>query len=202
MRRTSFRPAANNLIGAPLDPRGDFGVGGTAVRRVVLEAAVFGRVVRRRHHDAVGIARVVPVVLENGKRHGRRRRELPLRRDAGLDPVRSEHLERGSRGRLGQRVRVDAHVERPVDPLRHAVVTDRLRRREDVFLVEAEAKRRPPVAGSAKAHAVARLLRIGLIVVVRGDELGDVDQDVRRRRLTSERMHVHRGICSSQARES
>ena len=43
---------------------------------------------------------------------------------------------------------------------------------------------------------------IGLAVVVRGDELRDVDERVRRRRLTCERMGVHRPICSSQPRES
>jgi hypothetical protein len=43
-------------VGAVGDPAGGIGVGRAAVRRVVLEAAVARRVVRRGDHDAVGAA--------------------------------------------------------------------------------------------------------------------------------------------------
>jgi len=46
------------------------------------------------------------------------------------------------------------------------------------------------------------LIGIGLCVVVRGDELSDVDEDVRGRGLASERVRVHRSICSSEPPES
>ena len=43
------------FVGAVGDPAGGVGVGGAAVRRVVLEAAVAGRVVAGGDHDAVGL---------------------------------------------------------------------------------------------------------------------------------------------------
>ena len=48
------------LVRLALDPAGGVGVGRSAVRRVVLEAAVAGRVVRGRDDDAVGARRVRP----------------------------------------------------------------------------------------------------------------------------------------------
>ena len=45
------------LVRALLNPARDVGVGGTAVRRVVLEPAVLGRVVRGRDDDPVGEVR-------------------------------------------------------------------------------------------------------------------------------------------------
>ncbi len=51
------------LVGPVRDPPGDVGVGRAAVGRVVLEAAVAGRVVRRRDDDAVGQARPVRPAL-------------------------------------------------------------------------------------------------------------------------------------------
>src|ERR1035441_9184256 len=43
----------DELVGAVLDPPGRGCVGGASVGRVVLEAAVFGWIVRRRYDDAV-----------------------------------------------------------------------------------------------------------------------------------------------------
>ena len=53
------QPAAQDLVGPVLDPAGDVAAGGAAVRRVVLEAAVARRVVRRGDHDAVGAGGIV-----------------------------------------------------------------------------------------------------------------------------------------------
>ena len=41
----AVEPGAQQLVGTALDPAGDVGVGGAAVGRVVLEAAVFRRIV-------------------------------------------------------------------------------------------------------------------------------------------------------------
>ena len=46
-------PGPQQLVGAVLNRLGHVDVGGSAVRRVVLEAAVIGRIVRRRDHDSV-----------------------------------------------------------------------------------------------------------------------------------------------------
>ena len=74
-------------VGALLDPAGDVGIGRPAVRRVVLETAVFRRIVRRRDHDAVGetgrpaaVVRQDGVRDDGGGRRSRRRRRSAFRR--------------------------------------------------------------------------------------------------------------------------
>ncbi len=97
---------------------GDVGVGGAAVGRVVLEAAILGRIVRRRDDDAVGeMLLAAAVVDENGARDDGRRRDAVVALDDGLDAVGRQHFEGGALGRRGQRVRVLAHVERAVGAL-------------------------------------------------------------------------------------
>ena len=68
-------PLQQEIVGGVLDPLRHVRVRRTAVRRVVFETAVGGRIVRRRDDDAVGEARRAPaVVIEDGVRNGRRRR--------------------------------------------------------------------------------------------------------------------------------
>ena len=110
--------AAQQLVGPVLDPPGDVGVGRAAVGRVVLEAAVLGRIVRRRDDDAVGEAgRAAAVVDEDGARDDRRRRDAVVALDDRLDAVGRQHFERRALGRRRQGVRVLAHEERAVDAL-------------------------------------------------------------------------------------
>ena len=81
-------------VGLVLDPARDIRVGGPAVWRVVLEAAVVGRVVRRRDHDPVGEAgRTPPVGPEDGVRDGGGRREAVGGIDPHVHAVGDEHLE-------------------------------------------------------------------------------------------------------------
>ena len=63
IRRTSASPPRDQLVGPLGDHARRVGVGRTAVRRVVLEAAVGRRVVRGRDHDAVGQTRAGRQVL-------------------------------------------------------------------------------------------------------------------------------------------
>ncbi len=73
------------LVGAALDGRGDVGVGRSAVGRVVFEAPVGRRVVRRRDDDAVGQlgrVRAPAIPRQDGVRDGRGRRQLVVRGDA------------------------------------------------------------------------------------------------------------------------
>ena len=126
-RLTSFNPVADELVGPCRDDRGRVGVGGAAVRRVVLEPAVGGRVVRRRHDDAVGEPAREPdglpaVRAEDRVRHGRGRRVAVAVVDEHLDAVGDEDLEGRPPGRLGQAVRVAADEERPVEALGGAVL--------------------------------------------------------------------------------
>ncbi len=60
-----------------LDPFGDVRIRGTSICRVVLEAAIVGRIVRGRDDDAIGhTAAASAVVGENGMRDGGGRRVL------------------------------------------------------------------------------------------------------------------------------
>ena len=93
----------------PADRTGDVRVGRPAVRRVVLEAAVRGRVVRRRDHDAVGkAARPAAVVGQDRVGDAGRGRVAVQLVDQHLDAVGDEHLDGGPERGFGQRVRVAA----------------------------------------------------------------------------------------------
>ena len=118
---TRFTPALlsrSSVVGTILDPLRHVGIGRTAIGRVVLEAAVLGRVVRGRDDDAVGeMLRAAAVVNEDRARDDRRRRHAVVALDDRLDVVGRQHLERGALGRPGQRVGVLAQVERTVGAL-------------------------------------------------------------------------------------
>ena len=175
---TSATPAREQRVGAVLNPLGHVGVRRSAVRRVVLEAAVLGRIVRGRDHDAVGeVGRAAAVVGENGPRDDRRRRDAAVALEDGLDTVRGQHFERGALRRLGQRVRVLAHVERTIDAVSAPVVADRLRDRRDVRLGERAVERRAAMPARAKAHELARVARVRLPFVVRLFQPRQIDQD-------------------------
>ena len=182
----------------PVEPRADVGVGGrgddlrrvgvgrAAVRRVVLEATVRGRVVRGRDDDAVrepapgrhvGDAGDLPAVRhEDGVRHRRRRRVAVGGVDEHGDVVGDEHLERARPRRLGEAVGVAADEQWSVVALLAAVVADRLGRGEDVCLVERGLQARPAVPGRPEGHLLVEVLRIGLARVVGGDQRRDVDE--------------------------
>ena len=53
---------AQQFVGAVLNPAGDVGIGRAALGRIVFEAAIFGRIVRRGDDDSVG-ERLIPVRL-------------------------------------------------------------------------------------------------------------------------------------------
>ena len=128
---------AQERVGPFLDPLRHVGVGGAAVRRVVLEAAVLGRVVRRRDDDAVrAMPGAISVVHENRTRDDRGRGHAVVALDDGFHPVGDEDLERRALRRLGDCVGVLAHVERAVDPLGTPVIADGLGDRRDMRVGE------------------------------------------------------------------
>ena len=72
--RRARKPSRSSALAASSMARVIGGVRRAAAGRVVLEAAVGRRVVRRRHHDAVGErVRVLAVPGQDGVRDGRRR---------------------------------------------------------------------------------------------------------------------------------
>ena len=90
-------------------------------------------------------------------------------------------------------IRDRSQEERPVDPLRFAVAADGLGHREDVRLVEPDARRRPAMPRGAEGDSLGRDRRIGLLHVIRGQEPRHVHEERRRRRLPRERMSRRHG---------
>ena len=193
----AVQPRLEQRVGRVLDPAGHVGVGRAAVRRVVLEAAVAGRVVRGGDDDPVGrAAAAAAVVGEDRVRDHRRRGRAVVGVEHDVDAVRAEHLDDRARGRLGQRVGVAAEEQRAVDPLGLAVAADRLGDREHVRLVERARGRRAAVAGGAEAHALGGLGGVGALVVVRRDQRIDVDQGGGVRQLAGVRVDAHGRECA------
>ena len=161
------------LVRLVLDPAGGVGVGRPAVRRVVLEAAVAGRVVRGRDHDAVGTpSPAFAVVVQDRVRDHRRRGGAAVGVDADVDAVGDQHLDDRLDRRRRQRMRVGAEEQRPVDPLLLPVAAHRLADGCHVPLGERAGQRGPPVAGGAEGDAVRRVRA----VVVGREQRVDVDQ--------------------------
>ena len=171
--------AADQLVGAGGDDARRVGVGRPAVRRVVLEAAVLGRVVRRGDHDPVGEARArrTPLVGADDRVADRGSGREPV---AVVDQhghvVGDQHLERRGPGRLGEGVGVAPDEERAVVALLRAVVADRLGRRGDVDLVEGRVERRAAVPARAEGDLLRDVVGVGLEVEVGRDQVGDVHQ--------------------------
>ena len=176
--------APQQLVGPVLDPLGHVGVGRAAVGRVVLEAAVLGRIVRRRDDDAVReVLLAAAVVDEDGSRDDRRRRHAVVALDDGLDPVGRQDLKRGALGRRGQRVRVLAHVERAVRALATPVVADGLGDGQDVGLGERAVQRRATMAAGAEADQLVRVTQVGATLEILPFKPGQVNQHLFRSRL-------------------
>jgi hypothetical protein len=179
-------------VGAILDPAGRIGVGGAAVRRVVLDAAVLGRVVRRGDDDAVGEPAGAPLVpRQDGVRDDRGRRVAVVLGVTRLDVVGRQHLEGGALRRVGERMAVLAEEERAVDALLLAVLADGVDDGQDVRLVEAPARRRPAVPRGAEGDALQWIRRVGHVLVVRGAQRLDIDELRLVGGLPSSWMHVH-----------
>ena len=171
------QPGAQQLVGPAGDPAGGVGVGRAAVRRVVLEAAVPGRVVRRGDDDAVGEAASSSPVGRQDRVADRRGGGVAAGGvDQHRDVVGRQHLQRADPGRLGQGVGVAAEEQRPVVALRLPVLADGLGGGQDVRLVEGGVEGRPAVPGGAEGDLLGGLGRVGLDRVVGGDQRGDVDQ--------------------------
>ena len=156
-RFTSRLPPASRALARSSISAGDVGVGWAAVRRVVLEAAVLGRVVRGGDQDAVGEAvGAAAVVPQDGVRDDRRRRHAVVAGNEGHHAVGGQHFEGRCLGGGGKRVGVAAHEQRPVDATAAAVVADRLGDRQDMRGGEGALERAATVPGGAELHAPAR----------------------------------------------
>ena len=178
IRRTPGQPVGQQLVGPVLDLPGDVGAGRPAVRRVVLEAAVRRRVVRRRDHDPVRARPGTRPRCAPGSpgtrpasactRRGRRvstRTPLAASTSSALTCAGSDSACVSAPRNSG-----------PSMPVPGPVLADRLGGGQDVVLVERRGQRRPAVPGRAERHPLGRLAGIGMHGVVGGDQLGHVDE--------------------------
>ena len=185
------------LVRPVLHPSRHVRVRRSAVRRVVLEAAVLRRVVRRGDDDAVRGARcAATVVNEDRPRDDRRGRHAIIALDDGVHVVGRQDFERRPLGRTGQRVRILAHVERTIGALAAPVVADGLGDGQDVRLGERAAQRRAPVPAGAEADTLLWASHVRLVLVVLRFEPGQVDQHLPGSRLARERRNRHVSVLS------
>jgi hypothetical protein len=172
-----FATGPQDRVGTLLDLLGDPRVRRTAVRRVVLESAVLGRVVGRGDDDPVGQTLLSsPVVREDGVGDDRRRSADPVAVHPHLDAVPRQHLERGAKRRLRERVGVHPEKERARRPRVPPALADRLRHGEDVVLVEGTGQGRASVTGRSEGHPLRRVGQVETFVEIGGDQPRNVDE--------------------------
>ena len=192
---TRFTPSScfrKKFVGAVLDKRGGFAVGRSAVRRIVFETAILGRIVRGRDDDAVRQASFpAAVVVQNGVRNGGCGRVLTLGREHHGYGVGGQHFQRTGERRLGQRMRVDAEEKRPADPVLAPVLANGLRDREDVPLVEGHVERGAAMSRGSERYALRSDSRVRPLGKIRRNQSRDVYQIRRLRRLTGARTNGH-----------
>ncbi len=180
-----------------LDPIRDGVFRRPAAGRVVLEATVMGRIVRRRDHDTVGQPGRAPVVVgENRMRDDRGRGVFVSLREHDLHSVGRQHLERAGKSRDRERVGVHAEKQRAIDLLPPAVQANGLGDGEDVPFVEGPVECGAAMSRGAEHDPLRRHGRIGTLRVVGGDECGHVDQHRWFRGFSCQGAHVHRHISS------
>ena len=131
----------------------------------------------------------------------RRRRGVAISRiNQRHNIIGGEHLQRGGPGRLGQAVGVAADEQRSGGALSGAVLGDRLRGGQDVRLVERAVEARSAVPGGAERDLLGDVVGVGLHRVVRGDEVGQVDQVFGLRRLPGAGISRHDADCAPRGR--
>ncbi len=92
------------------------------------------------------------------------------------DFVGGEHFQGGGKGGLGKRMRVLGEKERPGGLLRGAVLDDGLRDGGNVIVIERSLECGAAMAGSAEGHALRGDAGIRMQRVVRGDQVGELDE--------------------------
>ncbi len=151
--------AAQQLVGSILDPLRYVRVGRSAIGRVVLDAAILGRVVRWGNNDAIGQIRLArAVVYENGPGYDGCRRHAVVLLNDRFDAIGGQHLQRGALCWSGECVRVLAHVQRAIRALFVPVVANGLRDGQDVRFGECAVERRTPMSAGAEADTLARVI--------------------------------------------
>ncbi len=135
------------IVGRVLDPAGDVDIGRAAIGRIVFEAALVRRVVRRADDDTVRQAATATAVIgQDGVGDHRRGRITALVIDPGVDVVGGQHLDGAGEGGLAQGVGVHAQEQGTVDPGLAPIQADRLGDSQDMGFVEGRGEGRAPVS--------------------------------------------------------
>ena len=162
------------------------------MRRVVFEAPVIGRIMRRRDYDTVGQSRFSPaVVTQNRVGDGWGRGVRCSFGDHYFDVICRKHFHRARKCRFRQSVGIHPQEQRTVDVLGFTVIANCLRDRQDVTLVERPIKRRSAMAGRTEDNPLSGIARIGPQLVVGCDELRDVNKNGWVGRFPGSRVNCH-----------
>ena len=177
------------------DPGGDARVGRTAVRRIVFEAAILGRIVRGRDDDAVGQPVLAPEIVDEDRLGNRRRRGVfATLRYHRLDPVCRQDFQGALEGGPRQRMAIAADEQGSGDMLAPAIQANRLGDCQHMGLVEGAVERRAAMSGCAERHTLRRRRGIGAPRVVGVDQLGGIDELCRRRQVPCPRIDPWAGV--------
>ncbi|SLT11864.1 Uncharacterised protein [Klebsiella pneumoniae] len=172
----ALQTRGQQFVSAILYHFGDVGIRRAAVRRVVLNTAIFRRVMRRRDHDAVCQRTTFFVVHQDGIGNGRRRGETVVFLHDNINAVGRQHFQYGNKGRFGERVGIFTHVAGTGNPVPGAVFRNRLRDRQNMLLIEVMAPCTATMARGTKLHRMLRVARFRPQYVVLRGQLSDVNQ--------------------------
>jgi hypothetical protein len=181
------------FVGPVLDPLGHVSISRTTVRRVVLETAVLGRVVRRGDDNAVReMLGARAVVDEDRARDDRGRCKSAVTLDDCLHPIGRQNFERCALGRPGNRVGILAHIERAIGALGAPIVAYGLGDSQDVGFGERPAQWRATMPAGTEADELLRIVEIGPALVVFAFEPGRINQHLFGGRFAGQWRNGHR----------
>ena len=168
-----------------------------AVGRIVFEAAVMGRIVRGRDHDAVGEPCCAPpVVSENRVRNSRGRSVFIAVRDHDFHAVGRQHLQRAGQSRHGERMRVHAEKQRAVDVLLRPVQANGLADGQDMPFVEGLVEGGSAMPRGAEGNPLFRHRRVRCLGVIGRHQSGYIHQHRGFGRLSGKGADFHRSLTS------
>src|SRR5579864_1079263 len=154
------------------------GIGWSPMRRIVFEASVVGRIVRRRDYDTVGEPRLSSVIVKQDRMgDGRGWSVGGAFGEHYFDVVCRKHFQRTRKCGLGQSMGIHPKKKRTVNVLDFAVITNRLSDCQDVPLVKRRVQSRSAMAGCTEDNPLSRVTRIGPQLVVGCKEFRNIHQD-------------------------
>ena len=195
-----LRSPAEDFVRPVLDRLRGFRVRRASMGGIVLEAPVVRGIVGGGDDDPIGpSARLATVVGQDGVGDDGRGRVAVSLLNHDRNAVGGKDLEGGCKGRLGQGVGVLAHEKGTVDSLVLPELGNCLGDGQDVVLVEARLRRASPVTGRPEGDLLGRIGDVGPVRIIQGDEPGDVDEQIERRRPPGQRRNGH-GLTSFNVR--